>query len=69
MTDSPKCLNCMNNDKTGQTYKIAGKGYFLCRDCGTSYPLSSFQPIEFEWRTKKDEWKKFMLEKGVKVVS
>ena len=41
MADSPKCLLCVGQGKSGQTYKVAGKSYFKCHDCKHLYEASS----------------------------
>lgn len=54
--DSPKCQDCLFNGKLGQTYKIAGRRAYQCHDCGVIYDQSSFEEIEFKWKTDKAAW-------------
>lgn len=67
MSDSPKCINCLNAGKTGQTYKIAGRQQYVCSDCKTSYPASTFTPIEYMWKDDKPAWLSYMRSRGVNV--
>lgn len=70
--DSPRHLACIDSGKTGQFYRIAGQNKFKCTSCGLIEEGTSFEPIEFEWKTNKeawDEWKKNLknAEKTLKV--
>lgn len=65
--DAPKCLPCLKLGKGGQMYKVAGKPNYLCRDCGSIKPHSSFEPIEFNWKADTDSWKQWILTKGIEI--
>lgn len=60
MSDSPRCLNCLEKGKVGQFYKMVGSSNFKCQSCGKIRRANSFEPIEFEWKVKPDEWKEAM---------
>lgn len=65
MADCPKCVKCLKNGLIGQTYRLAGSQNVRCHDCQSVYRMNSFEPIEFQWRDKKDEWSDFMKTQGV----
>jgi len=62
MSNSPKCPKCFDGEKLGQSYKVAGKPLFKCRDCGDFHHKDSFQDWEYKWKIDppmwRTEWKK-----------
>ena len=49
--DSPKCMRCIEEAKTGQTYKVAGKQMYKCGSCGRVSERSEYKDEDFTWRT------------------
>ena len=64
MPDSPKCLDCLDSGRTGQTYKIAGKASFQCHDCKVIYTAISFEPEAFEWKENPEKWRAWLKQKS-----
>ena len=67
MPDSPKCLTCVDKGRIGQTYKMAGKPFFQCHDCGLVYERSSFDEEAFLWKDDPARWKAWLEKRLVKV--
>ena len=64
--DSPKCLSCLKKGAVAQTYKVVGKPAFKCVTCKQTFPRDSFTPIEFTWKSDKDEFNRWLVSKGIK---
>lgn len=60
MPDSPKCPLCFESGILSQTYKVAGKGKFMCAICKNFVPLLGLDPKELLWKERPSEWKDMM---------
>lgn len=56
MSDSPRCFKCIADGKTGQTYKVFPARVYKCQSCQSIYTEKEFKPLDFEWKTKPEEW-------------
>lgn len=61
--DSPKHIQCLNEGKTGQYYRIAGTNNYKCKSCGTITNGREFDPIEFSWKNDTERWKTWVNDK------
>lgn len=59
MPDSPKCEDCQKLGLIGQTYKVAGKPLFQCRDCKRVYRKDEFEAEAFTWRETPKSYAKW----------
>ena len=55
--DSPKHIKCINEGKTGQYYRIAGKNSYKCTSCGHIANGIEFEPIEYTWKENPEKWR------------
>lgn len=61
--DSPKCPECFKTGKLAQTYRMVGSHNYQCHDCKKVFNHSEFKEIDFEWKTKPQEYLAYMKEK------
>ena len=54
--DAPRCLNCIDEGKIGQTYWNLTSRTFKCKSCGHQNLRTSYQEIDYLWREKPLEW-------------
>ena len=59
MPNSPKCPECLKNEVIAQTFRRAASTEFKCHICKTTFQVTDFEPIEFEWLEKPKEWNIF----------
>lgn len=55
--DFPKHIECLNEGKTGQYYRLAGTNNYKCRSCGRITNQIEFEPVEYTWKEEPDKWR------------
>lgn len=63
MPNAPKCLDCLNQGRIGQTYKKVSFNGYKCQSCSKVYPADKFEAIDLQWFEKPEEWRKHITAK------
>ena len=58
MTDTPFCKPCLEKEgKLSHTYKVCRKPSFKCGTCKKYSDASSYEELDYKWRTDFENWK------------